>query len=278
MILDSHQHFWTLSRGDYDWPNDSVAPIFRDFTPNDLEPFLSENGVAKTIVVQATDSVAETEFLLDLASQHDFIAGVVGWVDLSAADAIQTIDRLRRHPALVGLRPMLQGIEDTNWILQPSVAPSLTHMAETNLCFDALVQPRHLSAIATLAQRHPTLRIVIDHIAKPMMADGQLPDPDWVAGMKTLAGCQNVFCKLSGMVTEAGAAWTPAEITPFAEVVLNAFGPERLMFGSDWPVVNLASDYGTWMSFVQKFIAPLSEVEKTSILHDTAHHFYQLPA
>ncbi|UWQ18043.1 amidohydrolase [Jannaschia sp. M317] len=276
MIIDAHQHFWTLARGDYDWPNDSVAPIFRDFTPGDLRPLLTEAGVSRTVLVQATDSVAETQFLLQIAEATDFVAGVVGWVDLTAPDAIATIELLRAHPALKGLRPMLQGIPDTNWILQDAAQPALAHMARTGLCFDALIQPRHLPVIADLAARHPHLPIVVDHIAKPVMGGGLRPDPDWCAGIATLAACKTVQCKLSGLTTEAGPAWTSADLMPFTQHVLDAFGPARVMFGSDWPVVNLASDYATWIAFVRDLIAPYSAREQADILGLTAQRFYRI--
>ncbi|WP_171102087.1 amidohydrolase [Ruegeria sp. HKCCD7255] len=276
MIIDSHQHFWTLARGDYPWPNDSVAPIFRDFTPDDLRPLLTRSGVDQTVLVQATDTVAETEFLLDIARQTGFVAGVVGWVDLTASDAIATIDRLRQDPALKGLRPMLQGIAQTDWILQDDAQPALAHMASTGLCFDALIQPRHLPVIARLAQQHPNLPIVIDHIAKPQMGAARLPDAAFIDGMHQLAACGSVRCKLSGMVTEVGPGWRTEDLMPFLEVVLDLFGPDRVMFGSDWPVLNLASDYAAWMAFVHKAIEPYPDAEKDMILGGAAQQFYGL--
>ena len=276
MIIDAHHHFWQLSRGDYPWPNDSVAPIFRDFGPGDLTPLLNEAGVTKTVLVQATDTVAESEFLLTLASHHPMIAGVVGWVDLSAPDACDVIDQVRGNPLLKGLRPMLQNIDDTDWILRPEVQPALSHMAALDLAFDALIQPRHLPVIAALADRHPNLRIVIDHLAKPQMGQGRLPVPDWHQGMADLAARPNVWCKLSGMVTEAGPDWQPADLQPFAQHVLSIFAPGRIMFGSDWPVVNLASDYASWIQFVRSAIAAFSDQEQAQIMGGTAAAFYRL--
>lgn len=276
MIIDAHQHFWSLGRGDYPWPNDTVAPIFRDFGPGDLAPLLAKAGVDQTVLVQATDTVAETEFLLNLAQQSPFIAGVVGWVDLADPDAVATIERLRTNPLLKGLRPMLQNIADTAWILDPALTPALTHMAETGLRFDALIQPRHLLAILQLAERHPDLQIVIDHVAKPAMGNGQVPDTDWMAGFAALAQCDTVWCKLSGMVTEVGPGWTRADITPFAEHVLDSFGPQKTIFGSDWPVVNLASDYQSWIETVRRLIKDLSAEDQQRIMGLNAQQFYQL--
>lgn len=274
MKVDAHQHFWSLARGDYPWPNESVAPIFRDFGPDDLKPLLSDTGIERTILVQATDTVAETGFLLDLAARHDFIAGVVGWVDLTAQDAIATIDRLRADPWLKGLRPMLQNIDRTDWILQDAAQPALAHMQEAGLRFDALIQPRHLPVIDALAAQYPALPIVIDHVAKPGMGDGRAPDPAWKDGMTRLAARPSVRCKLSGMVTEVGQGWQYDDLSPFAAHVLAAFGAHRVMFGSDWPAVNLASDYRTWVETVKRVIAKLSPTEQFALQGGTAADFY----
>ena len=275
-MIDAHQHFWTLARGDYPWPNDTVAPIFRDFAPDDLAPLLARAGVRQTVLVQATDSVAETGFLLALAEKHAFIAGVVGWVDLSSAEAIAAIDRLRANPWLKGLRPMLQNIEDTDWIVRPEVQPALTHMAETGLRFDALIQPRHLPAMLEIARQHPALQIVIDHVAKPQMGNGRMPDADWADGMRRLAACPNVWCKLSGMITEIGPQWRQSDIAPFVVTVLDAFGANRIMWGSDWPVVNLAGDYQGWIETAHALTGGKSDAERVQIFRQTARHFYGL--
>ncbi|MEV8467653.1 amidohydrolase family protein [Fluviibacterium sp. DFM31] len=274
MRIDAHQHFWTLSRGDYPWPNESVALIFRDFGPGDLAPLLAAAGINRTILVQATDTVAETEFLLDLAARNEFVAGVVGWVDLTALDAVATIDRLRADPGLKGLRPMLQNIEATDWILQDAAAPTLAHMEAAGLRFDALIQPRHLPVIDKLAGRYPGLPIVIDHIAKPVMGGGVAPDADWADGIGRLATRDNVWCKLSGVVTEAGPGWTTGDLAPFAAHVLDAFGAGRVMFGSDWPVVTLASDYATWAQTADWLIADLPAPEQAEVRGGTAARFY----
>lgn len=276
MIIDAHQHFWTLSRGDYPWPNETVAPIFKDFAPDDLAPLLKAAGVDKTVIVQATDTVAETVFILDIAVQTDWVAGVVGWVDLSEGDAIATIDQLRQNPRLKGLRPMLQNIEDSDWISQDNVAPALEHMADVGLCLDALIQPRHLRALYGVTKRYPTLKIVIDHIAKPEMGNGRAPDPKWREGMSQLAELPNVHCKLSGMVTEIGPDWQYEDIAPFAEHVLDKFGPSKILFGSDWPVVNLASSYGVWRQTVNRLLSGFSDADRSKIMGGNAQAFYNL--
>lgn len=275
-MIDAHQHFWRLDRGDYAWPNDSVAPIFRDFAPGDLAPLLAQTGVTRTVLVQANDTLAETDFLLDLAGRTDFVAAVVGWVDLTAPDARGMIDRLRLRPKLKGLRPMLQNIAETDWILRPEVQPALAHMQATGLRFDALIQPRHLRPLLTLARDYPGLSIVIDHIAKPGMGQGRQPDPDWQAGIEALAACPNVWCKLSGMVTEIGPDWQTRDLLPFAQVVLRAFGAERVIWGSDWPVLNLASDYPTWVQTAKALVAHLPSAAVSDIFEGNARAFYGL--
>lgn len=277
-MIDAHQHFWQLDRGDYDWPNASVAPIFRDFGPDDLAPLLEQAGVGQTVLVQATPTVAETEFLLDVAERTPFVAGVVGWVDLTAPDAVATIDRLRQNPALVGLRPMLQSIPETEWILQPRADTALRHMAAVGLRFDALIQPRHLPVIAELADRHRGLGIVIDHLAKPRMGAGLAPDAGWLQGMTALAARGNVRCKLSGMITEIGPDWALSQLGAHAAHVLAQFGPGRVMWGSDWPVVNLAGDYAAWQAASRSLTAHLSPAEQAQVFDQTAREFYRLPS
>lgn len=275
-MIDAHQHFWQLGRGDYGWPTASEAAIFRDFGPEDLAPLLARAGVRQTVLVQATPTVAETSYLLGLAARTPFVAAVVGWIDLTAPDAVATIDGLRTDPALKGLRPMLQSIAETDWILQPAAEAALRHMAKVGLRFDALIQPRHLGAIATLAQRHPDLAIVIDHVAKPRMGAGIAPDPRWQAGMSALAALPNCWCKLSGMITEIGPDWKPADLTAHAAHVLAAFGPGRVMWGSDWPVVNLAGDYANWADQARALAAGLSPQERAQVFGGTARAFYGL--
>ena len=270
MIVDAHQHFWTLSRGDYAWPDETVPAIRRDFGPADLWRLADAAGVDRTVLVQATDSVAETTFLLDVAAREPRVAGVVGWIDMAAPDAVATFDRMRADPLLVGLRPMLQGIAETDWVLRDAVRPALDALEGSGLCFDALVQPRHLGAIDTLAARHPSLPIVLDHGAKPQPGG----HASWAEGMRRLAGRPNVTCKLSGLVTEIGPDWTVEGLRPYADTLLEAFGPERVMFGSDWPVVNLAADYGAWFDAAQALTAHLDAGARAAIFGGTACRVY----
>ncbi|WP_299154214.1 amidohydrolase family protein [uncultured Tateyamaria sp.] len=275
MIIDAHQHFWTLARGDYPWPNLSVSPIFQDFGPQDLEPLLKLSGVDRTVLVQATATVPETEFLLDLANYTDFVAAVVGWVPLDHEDAKLTIDRLAQHPKFRGVRPMLQDISNTAWILQPNVLDALRHVASCDLSMDALIQPRHLPAIHQLLLEVPDLRLVVDHVAKPEMISGK-PDTWWKDGMSKLAAHRNCYCKLSGMVTEIGSNWTEDQLAPFLSYVIEAFGTDRILWGSDWPVLNLASDYQAWSSVFDQLLEPHAAVISKRSCSDTTAAFYRI--
>ncbi len=245
MRIDSHQHFWTLSRGDYGWMSPELDPIYRDFGPDDLAPLMRAAGIDKSIVVQAADTVAETEFLLGLADKTDSIAGVVGWVDMSAPDAIQTLEKLAQNPHFKGIRPMIQDIAEDEWILRPELDATFQALVEMNLSFDALVLPRHLPHLLTRLARHPDLNCVIDHAAKPELKTGNLTD--WRANMSRLAQDTDALGKFSGLVTEAHPAATASDLAPATDHVIAEFGASRLMFGSDWPVLNLASDYQAWV-------------------------------
>ncbi|SMX38212.1 amidohydrolase family protein [Octadecabacter ascidiaceicola] len=249
MKIDTHQHFWKLDRGDYGWLTPDFGPLYRDFLPEDLEPMLKACGIDGTIAVQAADSEAETDFLLSLTVHYHWIIGVVGWVDLEAQSAVASIERLAQHPKLVGLRPMIQNIEDDTWMLRDTLRPAVAAMINHNLTFDALVMPRHLDHLKTFLARYPDLRVVIDHCAKPEIRNYTF-EP-WASQITELAGFPNVFCKLSGLVTESREDWVSEDLTPYVEHVRKAFGPDRVMFGSDWPVVNLASSYEQWHEVFQ---------------------------
>jgi L-fuconolactonase len=252
MIVDAHQHFWQLARGDYDWLTPELAPIYRDFMPDDLIPHLSQNGIDGTVLVQAAPTVAETEFLLEIADSTPFVLGVVGWIDFAAPSAAKEIERLAKHPKLVGLRPMIQDIADDTWMLRPELAPAFEAMIDFDLTFDALVLPRHLPHLQSLLSRHPKLRTVIDHGAKPDIAGGNFEA--WGRDMEALAHDTRAFCKLSGLLTEAGTDWTKDDIVPYVAHLLEHFGPKRLVWGSDWPVLTLAASYDNWHEMATSFI------------------------
>lgn len=276
MIIDSHQHYWTLARGDYAWLSDRLAPIFRDFGPGDLSPHLKACSVDRTIVVQATDTVDETRFLLDMSDRHETIAAVVGWVNMFDPDTPQLLADLAAHPKLRGVRPMLQSIDQTDWILDDRAVPALRQLERLGLSFDALIQPRHLPIIADLADRFHDLPIVINHMAKPKMKQDLVPDPSWCDGMADCAQRDNVFVKLSGMMTLFEGPSDRSTINAHIDHMMGCFGPQRVMFGSDWPVSNLASDYSEWFDVVQDYIAPMAEAEQRAILGATAAAFYKL--
>lgn len=273
-LIDAHQHYWQIARGDYGWMGPKVEPIRRDYFPADMKPHLDAAGVARTVVVQAAPTVAETEFLLGLADKDDTIAAVVGWVDLHASDAIATLERLASHPKFRGIRPMLQDIEDTFDILAPSCIAALERMPPLGLSFDALLQPRHLPAAAALADRLPDLAIVVDHGAKPFIASGII-EP-WASDMAALAKRPNVSCKLSGLITEAGAGWSVAMLKPYCDHLIRVFGADRLMFGSDWPVLDLTADYAAWWNAAHALTSGLSEAERAAIFGGTAARFYRI--
>ena len=235
MIVDAHHHLWRADRGDYAWMSPSVPILNRNYLPDDLAPILQRAGVDRTVVVQAAQTEAETAFLLELAAKTDFVAGVVGWLDFEDPDFPHRLEPLMRQPKFVGLRPMLQDIEDDAYILRPQVLENLRHVASLDLPFDILTFPRHLPHVLKALDLVPDLRAVLDHISKPPIAEGSMAG--WAQDIFRLAGQSKVSCKLSGMVTEARHdAWKPVDLQPFVQVVFDAFGEDRVMFGSDWPV------------------------------------------
>jgi len=272
--IDAHQHFWRLAERGASWPPPALEPIYRDFLPHDLAPLLGAHGIDATVLVQSLPTRADTDFLLQLARATPCVAGVVGWVDLKAVDAVQQIDALAENNMLKGLRPMLQDIEDVRWIDDPALDPAMDAMVRHRLVFDALVLPRHLPSLLALARRHPALAIVIDHAAKPPIASGAVDD--WAAALAPLAALPQVCCKLSGMVTEAGAGWTVAGLAPYARVVLDAFGAGRVLWGSDWPVVNLASNYAGWLDASTALLAHLPAAARDQVLGLNAMRVYRL--
>lgn len=245
MIIDAHQHFWQIGANDCSWPGADLPAIHRDFLPDDWRAATAGLGIGGSVLVQSQPSTVDTQWLLDLAERTPEVLGVVGWVDLAAADAPDRIATLARSTLLRGLRPMLQGLHDDRWILQESVAPALATMERLGLTFDALVYTRHLDAIEQVATRYPDLTIVIDHGAKPPFAEGQLTE--WEAGMTRVARQPNILCKWSGLATELGADQTLAQLQPVMRRLLDLFGVQRLIWGSDWPVCTLRITLADWL-------------------------------
>jgi L-fuconolactonase len=269
-MIDSHQHFWRLDRGDYGWLTPAVGSIYRDYLPRDLEPHLARHGISATILVQAAPTVAETRYLLELARENSFVAGVVGWVDFAAPDATATIDALCADDKLVGLRPMIQDIPDTEWMLEEQLAGAFEAMIDHGLVFDALVKTEHLPALRELIARYPDLRMVLDHAAKPQF-DGDLAE--WKRETAALASESGIVCKLSGLVTEAGSA-DPAVLRGCVEHLLEHFGARRMMWGSDWPVCELVCSYGEWRAASDALISHLDETAREQIYSEVARDTY----
>ena len=277
MRIDAHQHFWKLADRVGHWPPAALAAIHRDFGPADLQAALAAARITGTVLVQSLPTLADTHGLLDIAGRTDFVLGVVGWVDLLADDAPAQIAELARHRKLKGLRPMLHDLPDTEWITNAALDPALRAMQDHALVFDALVRPRHLGALLALARRHPALQIVIDHAAKPEIARGRL-EP-WRSEMSSLAALPQVHCKLSGLLTEAGTQPTAHALGPYVEHLLDSFGPQRLIWGSDWPVLELAADYAAWWSMANAMCqahAGMDAEGMTAIFGGNARRLYQL--
>ena len=272
MRIDAHHHVWSLARGDYGWLTPALGPIHRDFSISDLAPHLAAADIEGTILVQAAPTEAETMFLLDIAAKAQVVRGVVGWTDFDAADGGERIDALAAHKLLVGLRPMVQDIPDDDWLLRPALAPLLAAMARSSLVFDALVLPRHLPRLLRVVDDYPELQFVLDHCAKPRLATGELAI--WQGDIASLAERPNTVCKLSGLVTEAAPDWQIADLRQAVDHVVACFGPHRLLWGSDWPVVNLAGGYEKWLAAAETMLAGLSFDENAAIFGDNAARIY----
>jgi len=270
--VDAHHHVWRLERGDYDWLTPDL-PIHRDYGLDDLRPLLRD--ITATVLVQAAPTEAETRFLLQVAHESGgLVRGVVGWTDLAAADAPARIASLAQDELLKGIRPMLQDIPDHEWILRPELQPALAEIAAQAQVFDALIRPRQLPVVRELARRHPTLRIVIDHGGKPDIAAGELQP--WAAELARVARETQAVCKLSGLVTEAAPDWCVADLEPYVEHMLESFGPQRLMWGSDWPVAELAGGYARWRDATLHLLRHLPDAARDAVLGGTAATVYRL--
>lgn len=276
MIIDAHQHYWKLDRGDYEWLTPDLKNLYKDFLPDDLTPHLTENNISGTIAVQAAASEDETLYLIELAKKNPSILGVVGWVDLEAIDAIERLDFLINagQGLLKGIRPMIQDIADPSWILKPKLDPVFRALEDRNLTFDALISPFHLQNLETRIKKHKRLKVMIDHGAKPNIAHDQRSI--WSLNMERLSRYPNVYCKLSGLTTEAGENWTEANLKPFMSDILWLFKPDRVIWGSDWPVLNLASNYKEWLEITQRFCNRFTKDQKSKIFRDNAIDFYNL--
>jgi L-fuconolactonase len=273
-IIDSHQHFWTLANPGHRWPDARWPRLHRDFGAEDLRTATSGIDLDGTVLVQSQPDDRDTDWLIALADVDPLVLAVVGWVDLADTGTPERIATLARHPKLRGLRPMLQDIKDEAWILRPDLAPSIDAMIAHRLRFDALVQPRHLTALAVFAGRWPELAIVIDHGAKPDVANGGL-DP-WRDDIARLAALPNVHCKLSGLRTEQGSGQAADALEPYVRHLVGQFG-DRLMWGSDWPVLLDTGDgYADWVAAAEALARPVDEAARTMLFRGSAARFYGL--
>jgi len=273
--IDAHHHLWRYAKEEYGWISDDMGALARDFLPEDLRRELSVSGIHCSIAVQARQTLEETSWLLRLADGCDFIRGVVGWAPLAGPEFPAVIERLQESEKLKGLRHVIQDEPDDDFMHRPDFNAGVALLKQFGLVYEILIFERHLPAAISFVDRHPAQVFVLDHIAKPRIADRKL-EP-WRTNIRELARRENVYCKVSGMVTEADwMNWYPADLQPYFDVVLQAFGPKRLMAGSDWPVCLLATTYQTWFSTVEEFIRPLSGGEREMILGGVASEVYSL--
>lgn len=274
MRIDAHQHFWALANPFTDWPTPDLAAIYRDFGPDDLSPLLDKTDIEGTVLVQAAPALAETQYMLALAREHRFVKGVVGWIDFEAGDALGQLERLASEPALKGLRPMIQSIEEPGWVLRSEFDPLFRAMIAAGLRFDGLVRAHQIGDLEQLAARYPDLGMVLDHGGKPDIANGAFAS--WADRIDALVRHANVYCKLSGLWTEAGPDIGIEAIRPYAAHLLAAFGPDRVMWGSDWPVVELAGAYVDWFGQAESLLAGLDETDREKVFGGNAARFYRL--
>lgn len=282
--VDAHFHLWDLSRGDYHWLNgndEALAPIAKNFDFADIKQASKSAEIQKYVIVQAAATEAETDYLLSLANKHKEIGGVVGWADISSDEAIASLTKWSADPKFKGIRPMLQDIDDVNWLLEVPSTNIWDSLVELGLRFDALVQPRHLQMLNQFSKRNPELSIVIDHAAKPKhaMAGDKDAFKSWSENINILAQNAQMHCKVSGLLTEIKFTEinvAMSTIKNVLDVLLQAFGPQRLMWGSDWPVLNLVSDYQNWNEISYNLLSDLDEKSRQMILSGTANKFYDL--
>jgi L-fuconolactonase len=273
--IDAHHHFWQLSKYDYVWMSPDLGALYRDFGPEDLRPLLKNQDIDRTVLVQTISSDDETSWFLELADQYEFIAGVVGWVDLTDPQVGKRLDELKDSPKFVGIRHQVHDEPDPDWLIRDDVQRGLSELARRSIPYDLLIRPQHLSVSRRVVEEFPELRFVVDHIAKPAIASRGWDD--WATGIAALAVYPNVACKLSGMITEAD--WErcqPADLAPYIRHVIEQFGTDRVMFGSDWPVCLLADTYDKVVEGLTANLDQLSNHERQAVFGKTAAAWYGL--
>jgi L-fuconolactonase len=275
MHIDAHQHFWRYDQGEYGWIDDSMGALRRDFLPADLKPELERAGFQGCVAVQARQTLEETRWLLELAERAPFILGVVGWVDLRSPGVGFELEALAYESKLVGVRHVVQSEPDDRFLLQPEFLCGISILEEFDLAYDILIYAKHLPVAAEFVARFPKQRFVLDHLAKPPIKSGALDL--WARGIRELAAFPNVYCKVSGLVTEADwQAWKPEDMRPYLDVAFECFGPNRLMIGSDWPVCTVAAPYSLVMDVVKNYISKYAAEERNAVLGGNAVKLWRL--
>ncbi|WP_298484485.1 amidohydrolase family protein [uncultured Maribacter sp.] len=275
MVIDSHQHFWKYEEEKHSWIDDEMATIRRDFFPTDLKKVFKENNIDGCVAVQADQTLEENKFLLELAEEHSFIKGIVGWVDLRSSKVESDLEKYQDFSKMKGFRHVVQGEPDHNFLLRSNFLRGISYLERYNYVYDILVFPHQLGAVLEFVKSFPNQKFVIDHIAKPYIKDGFYDG--WAVLMKEIAKHQNVYCKVSGMITEADyKTWTPEQVEPYMQLVLDSFGVDRIMYGSDWPVCLVAGSYEKVVSLTKNFISTLSVTEQNAIMGGNATAFYNL--
>ena len=275
--IDAHQHFWNPARGDYGWMPKDDPILSRTYGPQDLATARKAAGITHTVLVQAAPTVNETEYMLGVADTAPEVAGVVGWIDFEDPTDATTLARLASHPKFLGVRPMIQNIEDDDWMLRDDIQWAFKALVDQGLTFDALGFPRHLANFLTILKRYPDLNCVVDHCMKPRIAAHSSASFEaWADGMRRIASETSACCKLSGLVTEARPDWTVEALRPYANHVLEVFGADRVMWGSDWPVCRLRSEYEDWHSAALTLTESLSDAERDAVFGGNAARFYGL--
>jgi L-fuconolactonase len=275
--IDAHHHLWRYTLAEYGWIDEPMAALRRDFGPDDLKREMDAVDIAGAVAVQARQTLEETRWLLDLAEKHDFLRGVVGWAPIAGEEFPECMEEFDGREKLKGLRHVIQGEKDENYILRADFNSGITAMQGSGLVYDILIFERHLPQTVDFVDEHPRQLFVVDHVAKPLIAAGKL-EP-WATHMRELARREHVFCKVSGMVTEAdwvGKTVTLEMLRPYLDVVVEAFGPERLMAGSDWPVCLVGTEYGAWFRMLEEYFKGFSEPERVAVFGETASWVYGL--
>jgi L-fuconolactonase len=275
MYIDAHQHFWAYDAHEYEWIDDSMASLRRDFLPADLKPELERIGFQGCVAVQARQTLEETHWLLELAARAPFILGVVGWADLRSPQLHSQLESFARNSKLAGVRHIVQTEPDDRFLLQPDFLRGIALLEEFDLSYDILIYPRHLPVAAEFVSRFPRQRFVLDHLAKPPVKSANLHP--WEKSIRDVAKFPNVYCKLSGLVTEADRQrWKPEHLAPYWDIAFDCFGPSRLMFGSDWPVCTVAASYARVFHVIQDHLGQFPAEARDAILGGTAKQFYKL--